>query len=144
MNDRPREHGLSPVEALERLRAVLSDARLTPAERIAASAVVLAANRSTGLAWPSFRTIAREFHLSPKVIASALAASSGKIGPDGKPLPGGLAVGVHVELDGRGPHGARLYRVLPVQDDAASASYGEAPKEPERFPLGSQALPFRP
>jgi len=142
VNDRPREHGLSPVEALERLRAVLSDARLTPAERIAASAVVLAANRSTGLAWPSFRTIAREFHLSPKVIASALAASSGKIGPDGKPLPGGLAVGVHVELDGRGPHGARLYRVLPVQDDAASASYGEAPKEPERFPLGSQALPF--
>ncbi|MBE3098088.1 MAG: hypothetical protein IMZ44_13300 [Planctomycetes bacterium] len=105
---------LTPLGILARLRAIADDRDLTPAAARAVSRVVLCANKA-GLAWPGFRFLAKTCGLSHEALSRALG------------VPGGLALGRHLEPAGRGPRGVQIYRVLPIPKDGASAPATEAP-----------------
>jgi hypothetical protein len=104
------KHGLSPVEALKRVHEVLADKTMSHAARNATAAVVLCADNKTGCAWPGYRWIARTFGVSYDAIRAALA------------VPGGQAIGKHLEAAGHGPRGVQRYRVLPVPEDPEAGS----------------------
>jgi hypothetical protein len=119
---------LSPVAKLRRLESVLRDQGLSLAERVAVADVVLRASRN-GVSWPGYRRITADCGVSPDAIHSALA------------VPGGAAVGRHVEAAGHGPKGVQLFRVLPVPDkEAPSASPSEALETAQRTDSTPPAL----
>ena len=107
MADEPLE--LSPVDTLRVIRLILGDAKLTLAERATTIGVVLCAAGDTGLAWASYRSLQREFHLSSDAVANALRFPAGE-------QPGGKALGRYLSVAGRGLHGSVSYEVLPPGD----------------------------
>ena len=144
-NARP---GLSPLQALGRIRAILEDADLTPSEKLAVINVALHANSKTGLARPGQRTIRREAGIGGKPIEGALACPApGELcRRTGKPKSRGKALGRHVEPAGRSSHGVRVWRVLAVSpvgahcEDVSTARTG-ALKDDQRAPLDDQRPP---
>jgi hypothetical protein len=128
----PNGARLTPLGILARLRAILEDPDLTPARKVAVARVVLCADKS-GRAWPGRRFLARICHLSHQAVSGALA------------VPGGSALGKHLEPVGRGPHGVQIYRVLPVPDGAPSGPAGRAlPQASSGSPVGALAERQRP
>ncbi|MEA3368381.1 MAG: hypothetical protein U9R68_09745, partial [Planctomycetota bacterium] len=100
-----------PLSALKyRIDAILRDGRMTASQRVAAVGVALHGNKQTGLAYPGERYLRREYHVGGKTIRETLTCP--KPGEDKEP---GLAIDVHLEPAGRGPHGVQQYRVVPGQ-----------------------------
>lgn len=131
---------LPPTAALRAIRAILADGRLTPAQRVAAAAVVCQADAATGCAWASYRQLRREFGLSPTAIASALRSGE----------PAGAAIGTHLAAAATGERGAQCFRVLgaalrPTErmrsaERSASATPSEALRPGERYENEAPAL----
>jgi hypothetical protein len=88
------------VEALRAIRAVLADRTMTAAQRVAVAAVIVQADSTTGCAWASYRQLGADYGVTVRVVAHVLAT------------PGGIAIGRHLAVAGRGQHGATRYRVL--------------------------------
>ena len=119
--------GLSPTEALRLIRAILADRSMTLAERIATAAIVLSADRRTGLAWASYPGIHREFGVCRDAIAAALRTRPPK--KTKGPWRRGKAIGKHVRPVRYGKSGTIQWAVVRPADrcrEAEEPASGEA------------------
>jgi hypothetical protein len=116
-----------------RERLILKDAGLTAAEVRALMALASHAN-AEGLAWPSQRTLRRQYHVGGRVIRTALAK--------------GVRRG-HFAPAGAGPSGVRRWRLMPPNGDpgaptaGAPAGPGCAHPGPGARPSGPQGAPIQ-
>jgi len=102
--------GLSALEALRLVRAILADKGIGKAPRLALAAAVAAANSKTRLTWPTYRTFGKKFGLASATVRAAMEYGTGR----------------YLTVVGRGKHGSLCYRVR-VNRTPASASASEAP-----------------
>ncbi len=101
-----RDGGLTPVEALRIIRAILADSAFggpagkpRHAQKLAAAAIILKADGRSRLAWADYKSTCREFGISRQTFRNATTAAEGR----------------YIEVARRGRHGAKQYRILPLQ-----------------------------
>lgn len=107
MEDSTKTDGFGPVAALRAVRKVLADRGLPgPSGKLVVIDLILRASNAAGLAWASYDSLCRNLCCSRWTVRRALV----------------LATSRHIEVAGRGPHGAVQYRIVNPGRSSAGTS----------------------
>ena len=116
--------GLLLLDVVRTVQAILRDRSFTPAQAKALGAIILQANRSTGIAWCSYRQLSLEYRLGSDSIRTAtrLAVANG-----------------YLAVAKRGSHGAIGYRVIaqPFPETAEQRTPSGSADEPSAPQTGA-------